>query len=75
MARPATEKKIRLNLDLTERVRERLERLREATEAESMTEVIRRALSIYDALIEIRQEGGKIVVVDKHDKQEQLRFL
>ena len=51
MAREArNEARVRLNLDLSERTREQLEDLRKMTNADSMSEVIRRALCIYDYL-------------------------
>jgi len=53
-----TEAKVRLNLELPERVRERLERVRVMSEADSLTEVIRRAMSIYDTLLTTSKEGG-----------------
>lgn len=64
MARQASkEAKVRLNLELPERVRERLERVRELSESDSLTEVIRRALSVYDALLTTtHEEGGKVVL-------------
>ncbi|KYF80443.1 hypothetical protein BE20_24815 [Sorangium cellulosum] len=64
MSRQASkEAKVRLNLELPERVRERLERVRELSEADSLTEVIRRALSVYDALLTTtHDEGGKVVL-------------
>lgn len=64
MPRPASkEARVRLNLDLPERVRERLERVRELSEADSLTEVIRRALTVYDTLLTTtREEGAKIKI-------------
>lgn len=44
-------------------VRERLEHLRDATEAESLAEVIRRSLAIYETLWRVeREEGAKVIV-------------
>jgi CheY-like chemotaxis protein len=52
MARPASkEPKTRLNLEVPERVRERFDRLHVESEAESLTEVIRRPLAVYDVLL------------------------
>jgi len=39
-----------MNLDMSQAVRDRLERLREDTDAESLADVIRRALAVYDLL-------------------------
>jgi len=72
MPRPANaEAKVRLNLELPERVRERLERVRVMSEADSLTEVIRRALSIYDTLLTTAiEDGGKIILrVDGKERE------
>lgn len=64
MPRPASnEARVRLNLEVPERVRTRLERVREMSEADSLTEVIRRALMVYDALLTtVHEEGGKVLI-------------
>ena len=59
---PASQIKKRLNLELSQSVRERLERLRDETEADSLTEVIRRALAVYDLLWEQRKKGWETVI-------------
>lgn len=41
---------------------DRIERLRKATEAESITEVIRKALAVYDLIIERRKDGAKVYI-------------
>lgn len=56
MPRPKRGEKVRLNLDLPPPVRERLEELRTQTNAESLAEVVRRALAVYDVLV---TEGGR----------------
>ena len=49
MSRPVrTIKKQRLNLDLPLGVKERIEQLRDTTHADSMSEVVRRALAVYE---------------------------
>ncbi len=77
MPRPASkEAKVRLNLDLPERVRDRLERLQDLSEADSLTEVIKRALSVYDALLTAtREEGGKLVLRKEDGSEEVLRLI
>lgn len=60
MARPAsTEPMSRLNLNIPVQVRKRLERVRSVSGAKSITEVIIRALSVYEALL---RTNDKIVV-------------
>ena len=65
MPRAKRPESVRLNLEIAPAVRERLERLRESTGAESLTEVIRRSLSVYETLIEISDSSLEIVVKDK----------
>jgi hypothetical protein len=42
---------VRLNLEISQQVRDRIDRIRVLTEADTTTEVIRRALSVYEALL------------------------
>ena len=52
MSRPSNgEKRVRLNLEFPERMRERLEVLRGITEADSVTEVIRRSVILYEFVL------------------------
>ena len=63
MGRPAsTQTKTRLNLEITLAVRDRLERLREDTEADSLTEVIRRALAVYEMLWQNNAQGSQTIL-------------
>jgi hypothetical protein len=58
MARPASsDDKVRLHVELPARLRERLAELRALTEADSVTEVVRRALAVYDVLVTRRERG------------------
>ena len=43
-------------------MRQRLERLKAQTEADSLTEVIRRALAVYELLLEQKQAGWETIV-------------
>lgn len=52
----AKAQKTRLAVDVPPAVKERLERLRVQTEADSMSEVVRRALAVYELLV---NEGGR----------------
>jgi len=45
------EKRVRLNLNTSEKLRKRMEALRKRTEAESITEVIRKAIDCYEAVV------------------------
>ena len=62
MTRGIASPKRRLNIELAARSRERLEKLRVTTEADSMTEVIRRALILYEELHQARTDGAAILL-------------
>ena len=70
-----SDKKIRLNLVVSPQVKKRIERLQEASDGASITEVIRRALALYEELIAIRDEGNSLIVESKAGPRERLRFL
>jgi hypothetical protein len=60
--RPKTVPTTRINLEVIEPVRQRLERLQKRSEADSMVEVIRRALAVYEVLWEAKDEGASVIV-------------
>lgn len=63
MPRPKQEQeKRKLTLELSVPVRERLSRLQQRSEADSLTEVIRRSLALYDLLLAARDNGEEIII-------------
>ena len=54
----------RLNLMITEEADDRLQRLKEQSEALSMTEVIVRALAAYEVLLDARDDRANIIIRD-----------
>lgn len=73
---PKTQKdRIRLSLDVSTRVRDQLDELESRTEAGSITEVIRRAVALYDLVIEHQQEGGRLIFEHSDGQTEALRVL
>ncbi|MCP3933950.1 MAG: hypothetical protein GY708_01110 [Actinomycetia bacterium] len=52
--------RIRLNLAITPDVKARLEDLQHRTSADSMTEVIRRSLAVYERLVELDEQGSQL---------------
>jgi len=75
MARPASlQKKSRLTLELAAPVRERLDELRVRTGAESVTEVIRRAVAFYDAVLTVGASSREVrlVLKDEQGREETL---
>ena len=75
MPRIARGQKKRLNLEMTEEVRQKLEALREKTDADSLAEVIRKALAVYDFLWSEREKGTKLFVRSSDDKDRELVLL
>jgi hypothetical protein len=75
MATTKPAERVRLSLDVSARVRAQLENLESRTEAGSITEVVRRALSLYDLVIEHQEEGGKLVFRHSDGEEELLRVL
>lgn len=67
--------RIRLNLAISPKVKHRLERLQEATDGASVTEVIRRALAIYEEVIAIREDGGQLFIKNSNGESERLRIV
>lgn len=60
----------RLHLELTSSTRQRLEKLKATTQADSLSEVLRRALIIYEFLCLERSNGSRIVVKDSTSERE-----
>jgi hypothetical protein len=56
-------------------VRTRLERLRDRTEADSLAEVVRRALAVYDILWEEKEKGNQIVIHGQGDDRDRELIL
>lgn len=61
--------KYRFNLELTNGAKKRLDDLQKRTEAASITEVIRRALSVYDALEQHKSDGWEIILRNKEKEK------
>ena len=60
---------VRVNLEMSSKCRETLEELSELTDA-SYSEVLRRALAVYDLLVRESQAGAKIVLKTKEGERE-----
>jgi Ribbon-helix-helix protein, copG family len=69
------EDRIRLNLAVSAQVKERLDRLQRTSDAASITEVIRRALAVYEDLLNVRKGGAKVVVEHRGGTKEVLRLI
>ncbi len=60
----------RLTLEMPTTVRKQLEALRDRTQADSLAEVIRRALAVYDFLHAEKDKGGRLIVKDDAGQRE-----
>lgn len=60
----------RLNLEIGKEVRERMEELMDETGARSLTDVVSRALAVYDFLCRQKKKGGKILIQDDEGTRE-----
>ena len=65
--------KIRLNLEVDPKIRERILELQTKTGAESITEVIRRSLVCYESLVEIKSKGN--LILREGDSETKLLFV
>ena len=75
MSKQAGGEKRRLNLELNVEVRERLEELRRTTKAESLAEVIRRALAVYEALWRSKEDGQTVWIGERGNVSQRELFL
>lgn len=64
------EGRVRLNLEFPERLRARLEPLRALSEADSLTEVVRRAIALYDVMLMAVRDRGVTIVLRSRDGTE-----
>ena len=67
--------RVRLNLDMPKPVRESLESLRDETHADSLSEVVRRALAVYEFLHKEKQEGATLLLRSEDGTERQLELL
>lgn len=65
--------KVRLNLEVPPAVRERLERLRDVSGADTMTEVVRRSLEVYEVLL--NRSPGEEIILRMPDGKEKVVIL
>ena len=62
-------------MDLPESLRHRLENLQEQTDADSLSEVMRRALAVYDFLWQEKLKGSATIVKDDDGKERELVLM
>ena len=67
--------KVRLNLDMSAETKERIEALRDANGIESLSEVVRRALAVYELVMSKQAEGIAIVFKPKEGPEQHIHFF
>ena len=76
MARPAKNHPTsRLNLEMGESARQKLETLRDQTQANSLTEVVQRALAVYEYLHAEKKKGNTLVVKNQDGAEKEVVLL
>ena len=76
MPRPASEgNKVRLNLEVSAETNKRLDRLQEATDARSRSEVISRSLAICETLVSEEARGSEFVIRRPDGKELLLKIV
>jgi hypothetical protein len=68
-------RKARLTIEVPAKTRDQLTDIVERSGASSLTEVIRRALALYDLILEHNADDGKLVLRHKNGREEVLRII
>lgn len=66
---------VRLNLRIRSSTRDRLERVKEDAQAESLTQVLRNALVLYEALLAESQKGKTLVLRDEEGNEQEVLLV
>lgn len=67
--------KVRLNLDISPKVKDQLLDLQKRSDAVSLVEVIRRAVAVYDMFLDHEERGGRTILENKDGSKERVRLL
>lgn len=66
---------VRLNLRIRASMRDQLERVKEDAQAESLTQVLRNALVLYDALLAETKNGKTLVLRDDEGNEQEVLLV
>lgn len=66
---------VRLNLRITPDVKARLEELKDETNSANLAEVVRRALTLYDAMYSENKEGSKVILRDQEGRDREVMLI
>jgi hypothetical protein len=72
MRKKSTVKRLRVHLEITQRVKDMLTKVMDLTEAGTMTEVFVKALAIYEIVIDHYSNNGKVILKDKKGIEKEL---
>lgn len=67
--------KVRINLELPGKLKERIDHVKELSEAESVSEVLRWSLAVYEYLWMEKNKSSEIVIRKKNGKEIELELL
>lgn len=66
---------VRLNLRILASMRDQLERVKEDAQAESLTQVLRNALVLYDALLAETKNGKTLILRDEEGNEKEVLLI
>lgn len=66
---------VRLNLRIRASMRDQLERVKEDAQAESLTQVLRNALVLYDALLAETKNGKTLILRDEEGNEKEVLLI
>lgn len=69
------EESVRVSLRLSKEAKARLDRVKDRTHAESLTEVVRHAIALYEGLLDQDENGTEIVLRDKSGKERVVQLI
>jgi hypothetical protein len=67
--------KIRLNLEFPPAIHQQMQVVQHRSHAASLTEMLRRAIALYDLITEHVTDGGEIILRNRKGEDEKLRIL
>jgi hypothetical protein len=72
---PIVVSKIRLNLEFTPPIHQQMQAVQVRSHASSLTEMLRRAVALYDLITEHCTHGGEIILRNSKGQDEKLKIL
>jgi len=66
---------VRLHVSMPQSLKDRLEEIQRDTHASSVTEVVKNALALYAAAVDLHQKGGSLIFKEASGQEERLRLF